>query len=385
MLNRPRIALLLWCLTLALVLVTSYLVVTNGAEDIGVAPESPIQRWVQLTTAVIAVSAGTIIVSRHPKNVIGWLFVAMGMASALVEAGISYAATCGTVASCNLIVLIAFDAIWFPSLTVGLGGLFVLFPDGRVPPGWRRLLWWSLVATGVGGAAVSFVQQEVYLMAGARNPLAGGFDADAVTAISDTLGMLVVVVSLVAVIDFVVRARRATGVARLQNRWLAFSGLLVVLAAIMSIVGQEFGVDLGWAWSLAVATIPVAVAFAVTRNHLYDIDRIVARTVTYSLVVGVLAALVAGVATVAGAQFREPWVVAATTLAVATIFNPLRKRLHSQVDRRFNRSRYDAAQVMDEFAGSLRRRVDTEDVVGGWVDVIEETMQPAAVGVWVRS
>jgi hypothetical protein len=91
------------------------------------------------------------------------------------------------------------------------------------------------------------------------------------------------------------------------------------------------------------------------------------------------------VAALAGSQFDEPWVVAATTLAVAALFNPLRKRIQGWVDRRFNRSRYDAEHVMDEFASSLRDRVDPEGVVDGWVGVVSETMQPSAQGLWVRN
>jgi hypothetical protein len=93
---------------------------------------------------------------------------------------------------------------------------------------------------------------------------------------------------------------------------------------------------------------------------------------------------VAGLATLIGTRFREPWVVAATTLAVAAVFNPLRRRIQVWIDRRFNRSRFDAQKVMDGFAGSLRDEVQLQAVVEGWVGVVEETMQPAALGVWVR-
>jgi uncharacterized membrane protein YbhN (UPF0104 family) len=130
--------------------------------------------------------------------------------------------------------------------------------------------------------------------------------------------------------------------------------------------------------------IPVSIFLAITRYRLYDIDRLISRTITYALVVGVLITAVAGLATVVGTQFEEPWVVAATTLGVAAIFNPLRRRVQVWVDRRFNRSKYDAERVMDEFAGSLRDEVDGDEVVDGWVQAVTETMQPSAMGVWVR-
>lgn len=118
--------------------------------------------------------------------------------------------------------------------------------------------------------------------------------------------------------------------------------------------------------------------------RLYDLDRVVSRTVTYTSVIGLLALVVALVATVTATQFEDPLVVAATTLTVAALFNPLRKRIQRLVDRRFNRSRYDIQRVMDRFAGSLRDQVDADGVVDGWMGVVSETMQPEAVGVWVR-
>lgn len=130
--------------------------------------------------------------------------------------------------------------------------------------------------------------------------------------------------------------------------------------------------------------IPLSVFLAIVRYRLYDIDRLISRTITYTLVVGLLAAAVAVLATVAGTRFQEPWVVAATTLAVVALFNPLRRRLQGWVDHRFNRSRFDAQQVMDGFAESLRDEVHIEEVIDGWVNVVSETMQPDAVGVWVR-
>ena len=130
--------------------------------------------------------------------------------------------------------------------------------------------------------------------------------------------------------------------------------------------------------------IAIGVGLAIARYRLFDVDRFVARTVTYSLVVGLLVGAVALAAGLVGTMFDSPLVVAATTLGVAAVFNPLRRRVQAVVDRRFNRSRYDAERVMDEFAGTLRARTDPVGVVDGWMGVISETMQPAAIGVWTR-
>ncbi len=132
--------------------------------------------------------------------------------------------------------------------------------------------------------------------------------------------------------------------------------------------------------------LPVSIGVAVLRYRLYDIDRIVSRTVSYTVVVLLLAAVYVGAVTWLTTLLpdQSELVVAATTLVVATLFNPIRRRVQGWVDRRFNRSRYNTQRVMDGFAGSLRDQVDAAEVVDGWVGVVTETMQPASVAVWTR-
>jgi hypothetical protein len=139
-------------------------------------------------------------------------------------------------------------------------------------------------------------------------------------------------------------------------------------------------------FNVAVVGFPVAVGVAVLRYRLYEIDRIISRTVSYALVVGLLGLVLFGLVAGLGAWLgrENQLVVAVSTLAVAALFNPVRRRVQGWVDRRFNRSRYDAERVMSEFVGSLRDRTDPDGVVEGWVGVVSETMQPTSVGVWVR-
>lgn len=138
-------------------------------------------------------------------------------------------------------------------------------------------------------------------------------------------------------------------------------------------------------WPVALL-IPASIAVAILKYRLYEIDRIISRTVSYGLIVGFL-----GLVFAAGAvwlpstlQVENQLFVAATTLAVAALFNPVRRRIQSGVDRRFNRSRYDTQRVMDEFAGSLQQGVDQAEVVEGWTEVVSETMQPETAGVWIK-
>jgi hypothetical protein len=146
----------------------------------------------------------------------------------------------------------------------------------------------------------------------------------------------------------------------------------------------------GWFWDalfgIAVLALPLAIGFAVLRYRLYEIDRIISRTVAYTIVIVLL--VVAYMAALSALTWllptESPLAVAASTLAAAALFNPLRVRVQAWVDRRFNRSRYDAERVMTGFAETLRDEVDLDSVVEGWVTVVSRTMQPATVDVWVR-
>lgn len=378
---------LLWAVCLLLIAFAAYSLVATGGVDPGTEPSTPAQRWGDLLMATISASAGAVILSRRGSTLIGWLFFAFGYLGALQQLGISYASACvDDPGSCYLGLLVVLDGLWFLTVALGLGGLFLLFPDGRIPKE-RRWLAVSLVAAGLGSLATLPFTSELYHIDGVTNPW--GVDAPPVMATANEIaGVVVFFLAVIAIIDFALRARKAEGISRLQNRWLALAGLLTVLGGVLSVVGQQLGVDLGWAWSIGTATIPVAVTMAITRHRLYDIDRLFSRTLSYALVVGLLAVIfVAGVVWIPSALSLgdSQLLVAGSTLAVAALFNPVRKRVQGLVDRRFNRSRYDAERVMDAFAGSLRDRVDPDAVVGDWVEVVQDTMQPSTAGVWVRS
>jgi hypothetical protein len=335
--------------------------------------------------AAISATAGAVILSNRGTHPIGWIFIAFGLFGALQQLGISYAATCvDDPGACYLGFLVVLDSLWFLTVTLGLGGLFLLFPDGRIPAG-RRWLAIGLAVAGLVSLALAPFAPELYHLDGVANPWA--IEAPPVLVSADEAkGIVVLLLAVTAIVDFVWRARKAEGLVRLQNRWLALAGLLTVLGGALSVVGQEIGVDLGWAWSLGVASIPVAVTMAITRHRLYEIDRLVSRTVSYTIVIVVLAVVyalgLAGLTTLLDTD--SPLTVAASTLAVAALFNPLRLKVQAMVDRRFNRSRYDAERVMTAFSGSLRDEVDPDRVVKGWVSVVNQTMRPAASGVWVR-
>lgn len=173
-------------------------------------------------------------------------------------------------------------------------------------------------------------------------------------------------------------------------KWFAGSTLLLIPALLFQAWAYESGPrDLAPVFFLVGSLgIPLAVAVAILRYHLYEIDRIITRTAAYAVLVTVLGGVFAvGVVVVPNLIMSgeaPPWLVAATTLLVAALFNPLRKMIQTSVDRRFNRSRYDAERVVDRFTDSLRDRVNEDSVVDGWIAVVSETMQPASVGIWMR-
>jgi hypothetical protein len=205
-----------------------------------------------------------------------------------------------------------------------------------------------------------------------------------------TLGLLSSF-AVISAVSFVVRFVRSRGVERLQLKWFTFAVVSVVLVVVAEeIVGDSAvlaGVVINFLFGLSLLALPTAVGIAVLRYRLYEIDRIVSRTVSYVLVVGLLAVVYVGgfLLLTEVLPFQGDLGVAASTLAVFVLFNPVRGRIQSGVDHRFNRFRFDAEKVIEGFASSLRDRIDPADVVGEWVGVVSATMHPTMVGVWVRS
>lgn len=202
--------------------------------------------------------------------------------------------------------------------------------------------------------------------------------------VRDDAFIIVPMMILIGVGSAIIRGIQAVGTARLQYKWFVTGA--AVMATSLIVISSPLGdvTVAAIAGLVGIQALPICILVAVVRFRLYEIDRIISRTVTYTVVVALLAGVVALIATVVGTQFDSPLVVAVTTFVVAATFNPLRRRVQDWVDRRFNRSRYDAERVIDRFAGSLRDQLDPRAVVDGWLGVVSETMQPAAASVWVR-
>jgi hypothetical protein len=282
---------------------------------------------------------------------------------------------------------LAGDYLWAAGIVV-LAFILLLFPDGRLPsPRWRwvaRLIGWGfalMVGLGwIGGGGVSgtvpveYPQPIVTLSSTAGEILL--FILDGVLVVGILLGVAAGAFSVI------VRYRRSHGVERQQIKWVMLAGFLFVPTIFWDAPGL---------WDPAIeaivtGSVPVAAAIAVTRYRLYEIDRILSRTVAYGLVVGLLAAVYSGGIFLLQQLLpqQSDLVVAATTLAVAALFNPVRLRMLASVDRRFNRARYDAEQVVVGFSNRLREEVDIDLVASDVGAIVGQVLQPNRLSLWIR-
>jgi hypothetical protein len=328
---------------------------------------------------------GTLIASRHPGNPIGWLFCGLALWGAAAELGEAYgyvAAELGLRGGVAGEWLISWS--WIVDVTAWVV-VVLLFPDGRLPGRrWRLAIWSSLA-----GAALVFVGQALdpNLTIGftsGRNPL--GVASPLVEA-ARPVGITLLVAGLAAAVAAaVLRYRRARGVERQQLKWFASAGLVLALVMPLAAAFWYRSVLVQVLAGLAFNAMPAAIGAAILRYRLYDIDRIVSRTLAYGLLTVVLGLGYAGVVLGLGRLLPDSssLVVATATLTVAAVFQPVRRRIQAAVDRRFNRRRYDAARTIEAFSGRLRQQVDLDTLTGELLAVTEETMQPTRASLWLR-
>ena len=309
---------------------------------------------------------GAVIAARLPANPYGWVWCALGIAGAVLM-------LCGTVADASAVSswwLIAVAHSAYVSLSALLVFVFLLFPTGGLPSRrWRWLARLTIVLGVALVAAAAFAPSPI--SPGTRPPwaLGGAVErllADLITG--GTLGILLLV--LVAIASVFSRFRGADRVERQQLKWFVLAAAVVAVYLAVELIGGPAAVpEAVWvvAGVVALNLIPVAVAIAVLRYRLYDIDRIISRSVSYGPLTGSSALAVAG-----------------STLAVAAVFNPARRRLQTAVDRRFDRARYDAARSVDAFAARLRNEVDLDEIAVGLRDTVTTTVAPTRMGLWFK-
>lgn len=337
---------------------------------------------------VSAVTVGATIASRRSRHPVGWLLLALGLsviASGAAESyGIYWLLARSERMPAAVLAAVYFDRSWI--LIAGLiGFILLLTPTGSLPsPRWR---WWAWVAA-VAPLVAMVTPRSGTLEAPfttVEYPLAGyvsGFDPVALIAVIITnLAVAVTAASLV------VRFRYTHGVERQQLRWVAFAAALAVVAIAVILVSWALGVEALWVWASGayVGVLPLAIGAAVLRYRLYDLDRIVSRTLSYGLLTVMLGLSYTGAVLILGQLVgsRSNVAVAGAILAAAAVLQPARRRLQDVVDRRFNRRRYDAVRITDAFGRRLRHEIDLGTLTGELLTVVDQSVQPSSASLWL--
>jgi hypothetical protein len=359
--------------------------------------------WVQGTfVGVIFPAIGLFLVSRRPEHPIGWLFCAAGLVVGLDHFCGEYAiyallAQPGSLPAGQAAAWVS-SWLWVP-FTVLMLFFLLLFPDGRLPSGrWRSFAWLVGIAAIVGVAAQALLPVPTCEVCPIENPL-GIEGLESVAELVDALveAFLVGVLGSLALASLFLRFRRASGVEHQQIKWLVFIFSVLFLGATLAYIVYS-ATEARWAWSvgqslLAVGSVgvPIAMGVAILRYRLYDIDSLINRTLVYGSLTLLLAAVYFGGVTLTEAIFRtltgqeeQPQLaIVVSTLVIAALLIPLRRRIQSFIDRHFYRRKYDAGKTLEAFSAKLREETDLDTLNNELVGVVRETMQPAHVSLWL--
>jgi hypothetical protein len=394
--SRRAVAWLPWFLagtSLALGVAGATFGVLNGYSPVELAREVAVGVLLAATFPLV----GALVASRRPGNPLGWIFCVIGLAEGLVTAAWEYGTYAlrtrpGSVPGGEL-------ASWFSVWTwaVGLGLLvtyaLLLFPDGRPPsPRWRPVAWLSALPIAIfcGPVAVA-----AWPLRGPEvlDPAGEGPSLPAVVeALAGIAFPLMLACGVACVLSLVVRFRRSRGVERQQLKWFVYAAAVTFAGVVVTEVAPiPQGSVLDGLVTLAgvalIPSVPAAAGIAILRYRLYEIDRIVNRTLVY----GALTALLAGVYAALALWLprlldlgESQLIVAASTLAVAALFGPVRRRVQWVVDRRFNRARYDLSRTVEAFSARLRDQVDLDTLADELLGVVDHTVQPTQASLWLR-
>jgi hypothetical protein len=353
-----------------------------------------------------ATTVGAILAARRPRNPIGWLVLALGLSLVVYPFVLMYAATALFVAPDRLPwprqVAWVGNWVWVP-FHACIALMLLLFPDGRLPsPRWRPVAWTIVVAGGValvaaachpGPLDVALFVEDAEVTARLTNP----FGVATLGQLFEPSLLVLLLGAAVGAAALLLRFRRSRGIERQQLKWVAYAALLFGIEQGGLVLGRLAGLvpDTGLPWLEVVTNFTfivffVAIAVAVLRYRLYDIDRLINRTLVYGLLTALLGGVYASAVLVLGPVFggvgSDPpsWAVAGATLAVAALFQPARRRIQAAVDRRFNRRKYDAARTVEAFSVRLRDELDLDALSTELLGVVDQTVQPTRSSLWLR-
>jgi hypothetical protein len=359
-------------------------------------PAGNVALWFDLVNSLALAVPGAVLVGYRPTNPIGWILAAMGLTSGvsvvLGEYGYYALHTHPGSVPGGVLALWLQTLIWFPP--IGLVPLLVLLvPDGSLPSSrWRPLVWVAVAAMAVVMVTGAFSPGPIGgepLPGTPQNPL-GIEPAGQALGLAGGVAFLVTpALAVVALLALALRFRRAQGVERQQLKWFAYGTFLLLAGGAALFLPLSEGVSKVIV-AAGLGCFTGALAVAVLRHGLYEIDVIINRTLVYGLLTALLAGVYASAVLILGQVFGgvggdlPSWVVAGATLAVAALFQPARRRVQAVVDRRFNRRRYDAAKTVEAFSRRLRDEVDLDALSVELLGVVDQTMQPTRASIWLR-
>ena len=401
MASSSRLAWALWALSLASAAAGVAFEFANSPAPTPVPQNPPVLDVMFLVLFVAFATVGALVASRRPGNAVGWILCALGLCGSSAGASEGYA----------VYALAAWPGrlpggegmAWLSGL---LGGpisfatfafLLLLFPDGRLlSRRWRPAVWLNLVAIAL---LLAFAFKPGPIEASLLD-VPNSFGIEGAGALLDRLGAVGIFLTLgsaaAGAISLVLRLRRARGDERQQLKWFAFAGAVwcAAFAAGPVLWSLPPSSGLAWVWPVlflsATSTIPAAAGIAILKYRLYDIDLIINRTLVYGTLTATLAGVYVGGVVVLQYAFRvlagseSQLAVVASTLALAALFNPLRRRIQGAVDRRFYRNKYDARRTLEGFSAALRDETDLGSLSDNLVGVVRETVRPAHVSLWLR-
>jgi hypothetical protein len=375
---------------LSLMLLAAALMLSALTGQLSVLGSGPI-----VPIVVVYAAVGFVVARRQPGNPIGWILITWIVVFLLSGVAGGYAALYYRFGHHGLPlapVAVVLGPLWAPALLL-FPVVILLFPDGR--PAARRWRWvlrayvvaGALASAAVFAPAVTAVARHDVRVDAAGNLISTGRPHGGLLAVAAPLGLgLILVIVLSFVAHQVFSWRRATGERRQQLKWLA-TGAAVTLVVVAASLGFSSTSVVGEILGIGLAALPVGIGVGILKYRLYEIDRIISRTLAYAIVTGLLVGVYAGLVLLATQvlRFHSSVAVAMSTLATAALFNPLRRRVQHAVDRRFNRARYDADQTVTAFAARLKDAVDLDSVRDDLAAVVENALEPAHVSVWIRA
>ena len=393
-----RLAWCMWAASLVLTVLGLLFLITSRSRT-----GAPVyDYWLVNTVIAIGFSTvGAVITPRLPRqNPVGWLFCTIGLVGGVRLFVAEYAIVTLLAEPGSLPSTLpggetlAWISSWVWVLHVGLFVfLALLFPDGRAPSSrWRPLVWGIGVVLVAGTVSVALWPETARGFDLLNHPLG----TEVATDVINPVETIVYALGLIAAASLLARLRGSKGVERQQVKWFTYAvAMLAISATLAYVVSESMGVVwLEWVSSVLVIAsvlgLPVAVSIAILRYHLYNIDLIINRTLVYGPLTVVLAVLYFGSIVVLQLLFRalsgegSQLVVVASTLAIAALFNPLRRRIQGFIDRSFYRRKYDAVKTLGAFSAKLRDETDLDALSDDLVGVVRETMQPAHVSLWLR-